>query len=728
MRRLNFYLKYALNQLINGGQRVMVAGLAVAFGVMSVTAMTSVAQSVDVMVNPDARANLGGDLLAYPPDNGRLSTADRQTLDDLQADGLISAYSPVSDTYSALMRTADDGTARFVEGAIGIDPAVYPLVGEMVLRVPPQVSFADVLAETGTAAITRDLADRYGLALGDVLRLAYFDGRSFERALVISAIIEQTPHYQGSRLYYSLETAEAALGAEAFSHAVITAPDPQAAADRLTAAGWEVQQAWSIVPSDSQNFFTVMLRGAGVLGLIVGGIGIANTMQVLLVQRRPQVAILKSLGATPRDMVLIFVLEAAILGLIGSAVGAALAVVVGQAISQLLLESSTMLITWTFNPALTLGGVLIGTLTTVLSALYAIVQASRTRPSVVFRQETVAPDRQRWRDLAVFALAVGGPFVVIASAVMGSWVNGVGVLGFALVGLIVAGGGLGIVTWVLLRLTPTFGSALVRMARNNIRRRVAPMLFAMIALFIGVFTAGFAITIIQVGSDQFTVRQDFGEIANLMVYADADESAAIAAFLTEQGASILDADPANNTFQRGQASVLATVSTAQEQAVAQAVGQTFPRSMVLTQTAVTAEMDRLFLNLLGFALAMAGLALLAGVMLMANVVSLAMIERRYEVGVMKAVGYTRRHVLTVIGLEYGLIGLVAGLLGAVGVQIMVTLISAVEAEAQGVLIMNPLTALLIIGLGVGLTVVTALASAWGPTQVRPLMVLGDRPA
>lgn len=727
MNRLTFYLRYALNQLINGGQRVMVAGLAVAFGVMSVTAMTSVAQSVDVMVNPDARANLGGDILAYPPDNTRLDATARQSLADLQADGLISAYSPVSDTYTTLMRTADDGTARFVEGAIGIDPAVYPLVGEMVLRAPPQVSFADVLAETGTVAITRDLADRYGLALGDVLRLAHFDGRSFDRALVISAVIEQTPHYQGSRLYYSLETAEAALGADAFSHAVMISPDPQALADRLAAAGWDVQQAWSIVPSDEQNFFTVMLRGAGVLGLIVGGIGIANTMQVLLVQRRPQVAILKSLGATPRDMVLIFVLEAAILGLVGSAVGAALAVVVGQAISQLLLESSTMLITWTFNPALTLGGVLVGTLTTVLSALYAIVQASRTRPSVVFRQETVTPDGRRWRDLAVFALALGVPFVVIASAVMGSWVNGVGVLGFALVGLIVAGGGLGVVTWLLLRVTPTFGSALVRMARNNIRRRVAPMLFAMIALFIGVFTAGFAITIIQVGSDQFTVRQGIGETANLMVYADADESAAIAAFLTEQGASIQES-VTDAGFARGQATVLASVSTAQEQAVAQAVGQAFPSGMVMTQSAATAELDRLFLNLLGFALAMAGLALLAGVMLVANVVSLAMIERRYEVGVMKAVGYTRRHVLTVIGLEYGLIGLVAGLLGAVGVQVMVTLISAVEAAAQGVLIMNPLTALLIIGLGVGLTVITALASAWGPTQVRPLVVLGDRPA
>nr|MCU0464602.1 ABC transporter permease [Anaerolineae bacterium] len=206
-----------------------------------------------------------------------------------------------------------------------------------------------------------------------------------------------------------------------------------------------------------------------------------------------------------------------------------------------------------------------------------------------------------------------------------------------------------------------------------------------------------------------------------------DESAAIAAFLAEQGASVMDSvDDAG--FARGQATVLATVSTAQEQTVAQAVGQVFPRSMVLTQMSVTAEMNRLFLNLLGFALAMAGLALLAGVMLVANVVSLAMIERRYEVGVMKAVGYTRRHVLTVIGLEYGLIGLVAGLLGAVGVQIMVTLISTVEAAAQGVLVMHPLTALLIIGLGIGLTVITALASAWGPTQVRPLVVLGDRPA
>src|SRR6202011_859720 len=61
----------------------------------------------------------------------------------------------------------------------------------------------------------------------------------------------------------------------------------------------------------------------GLLALLVGGIGIANTMQVLLSRRRVEIAMLKTTGFRRRDLYVLFGLEAVWLGLAGGAAGAA---------------------------------------------------------------------------------------------------------------------------------------------------------------------------------------------------------------------------------------------------------------------------------------------------------------------------------------------------------------------------------------------------------------------
>jgi putative ABC transport system permease protein len=60
----------------------------------------------------------------------------------------------------------------------------------------------------------------------------------------------------------------------------------------------------------------------------------------------------------------------------------------------------------------------------------------------------------------------------------------------------------------------------------------------------------------------------------------------------------------------------------------------------------------------------AWLALVAGTAIIANTVALATQERRRQIGVMKAVGLKGRRVLWMLVIENGLIGLIAGLIGA----------------------------------------------------------------
>src|SRR5256886_12505844 len=63
------------------------------------------------------------------------------------------------------------------------------------------------------------------------------------------------------------------------------------------------------------------LEIAGLLALLIGGVGIVNTMQVLLSRRKTEIAMLKTTGYRRLDLYLLFGLEACLLGLAGSGGG-----------------------------------------------------------------------------------------------------------------------------------------------------------------------------------------------------------------------------------------------------------------------------------------------------------------------------------------------------------------------------------------------------------------------
>jgi predicted lysophospholipase L1 biosynthesis ABC-type transport system permease subunit len=75
----------------------------------------------------------------------------------------------------------------------------------------------------------------------------------------------------------------------------------------------------------------------------------------------------------------------------------------------------------------------------------------------------------------------------------------------------------------------------------------------------------------------------------------------------------------------------------------------------------------------------AWLALVAGTAIIANTVALATQERRRQIGVMKAVGLKGKRVLLMLMIENGLIGLIAGLIGA-GVGFVVTVVLVLVSE------------------------------------------------
>ncbi len=126
------------------------------------------------------------------------------------------------------------------------------------------------------------------------------------------------------------------------------------------------------------------LEIAGLLALLIGGIGIVNTMQVLLSRRKTEIAMLKTAGYRRMNLYALFGLEAGLLGLVGGIIGAVAAVGV-SAIVRVLMQNLGLAIPFVINPWTVAGGVAIGVATALIFGLLPIIQAATIRPLNVIR-------------------------------------------------------------------------------------------------------------------------------------------------------------------------------------------------------------------------------------------------------------------------------------------------------------------------------------------------------
>jgi ABC-type antimicrobial peptide transport system permease subunit len=114
-------------------------------------------------------------------------------------------------------------------------------------------------------------------------------------------------------------------------------------------------------------------------------------------------------------------------------------------------------------------------------------------------------------------------------------------------------------------------------------------------------------------------------------------------------------------------------------------------------------------------------ALLAAFIIVANVVALAMLERRRELGVLKAVGHTSRGALVDVLIEQGAAGVTAAALAAF-FACVVSQTLAQESFGVAISASAPL-AVEIVVVSVVMCLLVAAVVAWSATRARPLEVL-----
>jgi putative ABC transport system permease protein len=128
------------------------------------------------------------------------------------------------------------------------------------------------------------------------------------------------------------------------------------------------------------NLLTVVLSGIAFISLIVGGIGIMTTMYTSVLERTRQVGIMKSIGARNNDILIIFIAESGLLGLMGGVVGilfGLLASFAGEIIIRLYGITEYSLYA---GPDLIIGALLFSVIVGCVSGYLPAVRASKMSP------------------------------------------------------------------------------------------------------------------------------------------------------------------------------------------------------------------------------------------------------------------------------------------------------------------------------------------------------------
>ncbi len=121
--------------------------------------------------------------------------------------------------------------------------------------------------------------------------------------------------------------------------------------------------------------FTGLLLGLGAVALLVGGIGVANTMVIAVLERRAEIGLRRSLGATRGQIRIQFLAESVLLSLLGGVTG----VLLGSAVTAMYASLQgwpTVVPFWVMGGAVT-AAVLIG----ALAGLYPAIRAARLAPT-----------------------------------------------------------------------------------------------------------------------------------------------------------------------------------------------------------------------------------------------------------------------------------------------------------------------------------------------------------
>ena len=179
---------------------------------------------------------------------------------------------------------------------------------------------------------------------------------------------------------------------------------------------------------DTMSFLNTFLLVFAVIGFVVAAFTIYNTFQIIITQRTHEMALLRSIGATRRQVLGSELTEAAIVGVIASILGLAAGVVVAALLKAMMAAFGFDIPAGgtVFTARTAVVALVVGIVVTVVAAVFPALRASRIPPLAAIRDVAVDTSSQSRRRLisggAITAIGVGA-FVYGLSGAAIEWVG-----------------------------------------------------------------------------------------------------------------------------------------------------------------------------------------------------------------------------------------------------------------------------------------------------------------
>ena len=471
---MRFVLRMVGRELRASWRRLAFFFVCVAVGVSAIVALRSIIQQVGVAMAGETRALLAADVQIeseQPWSEAALAVVD----------GILGAEPELARTLSietpTMARPADESkvVARVVE-LRGVQ-AAFPFYGSFVLE--DGRSYDHGLLAGGGALVRPELLTQLDVAVGDDILIG---DRSFE----IRGVVLREPgggigaFSFGPRVLIDyddlLETGLLTLGTRAERQILVRVPEPRV--DPLVASLREPLRDEFVRVRSYRNTEDRIARNLsraedylsliGFVVVVLGGIGVWSVTRVFVQQRVRSVAVLKCLGATSRQVLAVYVVQVAVLGLGGALLGVALAAGVLASLPASLTARAAAVagledLSYGVTGSAVVQGLGVGVLVSLLFALGPLLEMRTIKPLALIRWNLITTSARDWVQWAVVgALAVG--LVALASWQAASWEAGLWVCGgFAAVAVTLHGVGR-----VLVRLIQPLGAG----ARFAVRHAV----------------------------------------------------------------------------------------------------------------------------------------------------------------------------------------------------------------------------------------------------------------
>ncbi len=309
-----------------------------------------------------------------------------QTINNWQEVRDVLDQYPVLNTVSPLISGpafAQKGNARASVALMGIDPERY----KGIIKLEDYLVQGRFSVGASDVMIGRQLAEDLGLRTGDKLRLDAGDNRQV--VMDVAGIFELGVRELDSRYVYTdLKQSQTLLnlpgGITILELKIADVFSAEEWAQRLSKLTGLHVQSWMesngqlLNALSSQTMTTQMIRVFVAMSVIFG---IASVLAVSVVQRTREIGILRAMGSTQQQVLRVFLLQGALLGLAGSLLG----VLVGFSLVQVFNNLGERLFYIRLEPSMLLSAILIATAAGVIAAMVPARRAANYDPAVAIR-------------------------------------------------------------------------------------------------------------------------------------------------------------------------------------------------------------------------------------------------------------------------------------------------------------------------------------------------------